>query len=137
MTDFIKHMQHKNALFRQSVEILMINIIVHLVTTIVWKSQLLLRLSFLADEDTSACSNGTSLDIIFGEWENAVRIFPTDAEKDTPFTQKKANPLHKELAVSCPQPCDYILPAVFVTTATNDFHFYDSHLAALGMDLTT
>jgi hypothetical protein len=83
-------------------------------------------------------SYGNSLDIhmFLGEWENAVRTFPVDVEKDTPFTKHNTNPLHKELAVSCPQPCDRILPPVFVSMAMNDFHFYDSHLAAWGLDLT-
>jgi len=35
MTDFKNHMQHKNSLFRQNVEILLINIMVHSVTTMV------------------------------------------------------------------------------------------------------
>jgi len=35
VADFRNHMQHKKSLFRQNVEILMINVMVHLVTTMV------------------------------------------------------------------------------------------------------
>jgi hypothetical protein len=67
MADFRNDMQHKNSLFRQKRRDFNDKYNSTFSDDYGVKSQLQLRLSFLADETTSACSNVTSLDIFLGE----------------------------------------------------------------------